>query len=194
VLAEATEAYRAALGERLLAAYALGSLAHGGFSELVSDVDLGLLVSDPLQPEDAEMIQAIADTEKRKGSALHERLSVFCGAPSTLRGEQTGGRSPALDRLDLIENVRVLSGSDDVRRALPTPNGRELDVTGAEFALDCLAGARALFMTTRAQAGGIERDLDVLRTIARERDACLAVGALVVDPGTISTGDALGAG
>lgn len=48
-------------------------------------------------------------------------------------------------------------------------------------------------MTTRAQAGGIERDLDVLRTIARERDACLAVGALVVDPGTISVGDTLGA-
>jgi hypothetical protein len=47
-------------------------------------------------------------------------------------------------------------------------------------------------MTTVAQAGG--NDLDVLRTIARERDACLAVGALVVDPGTISTGDALGAG
>jgi hypothetical protein len=95
VLAEATEAYRAALGERVLAAYALGSLAHGGFSELVSDVDLGQLVSDPLQPEDAETIQAIADTEKRKGSALHERLSVFWGTPSTLRGEQTGGRFPA---------------------------------------------------------------------------------------------------
>jgi hypothetical protein len=41
VLAEAAEAYRVALGERLLAAYALGSLAHGGFSALVSDIDLG---------------------------------------------------------------------------------------------------------------------------------------------------------
>ena len=46
-------------------------------------------------------------------------------------------------------------------------------------------------MITRAQAGGIERDLDVLRTIARERDACLAVGALVIDPGTIRVGDSL---
>jgi hypothetical protein len=46
-------------------------------------------------------------------------------------------------------------------------------------------------MTTRAQAGGIERDLDVLRTIARERDACLAVGALVIDQGTIRVGDTL---
>jgi hypothetical protein len=48
-------------------------------------------------------------------------------------------------------------------------------------------------MTTRAQAGGIERDLDVLRTIARERDARLAVGALVIDQGTIRVGDTLGA-
>jgi hypothetical protein len=31
-------------------------------------------------------------------------------------------------------------------------------------------------MTTRAQAGGVERDLDVLRTIARERAACLSAG------------------
>lgn len=46
-------------------------------------------------------------------------------------------------------------------------------------------------MTTRAQPDGIERDLDVLRTIARERDACLAIGALVLDPGSVRVGDAL---
>jgi hypothetical protein len=49
-------------------------------------------------------------------------------------------------------------------------------------------------MTTRAQAGGIERDLDVLRTIARERDACLAVGALVGRGGVVRVGDELTAG
>jgi uncharacterized protein YcbX len=49
-------------------------------------------------------------------------------------------------------------------------------------------------MTTRAQAGCIERDLDVLRTIARERGACLAVGGLVTRPGTVRAGDALQAG
>lgn len=46
-------------------------------------------------------------------------------------------------------------------------------------------------MTTRPQPDGIERDLTVLRTIARERDAKLAVGALVVRPGRVSVGDAL---
>jgi uncharacterized protein len=46
-------------------------------------------------------------------------------------------------------------------------------------------------MTTRPQPDGIDRDLTVLRTIARERDARLAVGALVIRPGRVSVGDAL---
>jgi uncharacterized protein len=46
-------------------------------------------------------------------------------------------------------------------------------------------------MTTRPQPGGIERDLQVLRTIARERDACLAVGAVVTRPGGVAVGDVL---
>jgi hypothetical protein len=140
VLAEAAEAYRIALGDRLLAAYALGSLAHGGFSALVSDVDLGLILGDPLQPADGDAIRTIAEMEKSKGSVLHERLSVFWGTPATLRGEREGGRFPALDRLDLLENGRLLVGNDDARRGLPTPSTRDLLVTGAEFALASLAG------------------------------------------------------
>ena len=66
-------------------------------------------------------------------------------------------------------------------------------ITLGEATLDVDMRLERCVMTTRAQAGGIERDLDVLRTIARERDACLAVGALVVDPGTIRVGDTLDA-
>jgi hypothetical protein len=142
VLAEAAESYRAALGERLIAAYALGSLAHGGFSPQVSDIDLGLVVSDPARPEDAETIQAIADREKAKGSPLHERISVFWGTPATLSGESDGGRFPPLDRLDLIESGRRLFGSDEARTSLPRPSTNELFITGAQFALEYLAGIR----------------------------------------------------
>jgi uncharacterized protein YcbX len=46
-------------------------------------------------------------------------------------------------------------------------------------------------MTVRPQPGGIDRDLQVLRTIARERDACLAVGAVVTQPGRVAVGDVL---
>jgi predicted nucleotidyltransferase len=124
VLLEAVDAYRAKLGDRLLAAYALGSLAHGGFSELVSDVDLGLILSDPLEPADPESIQRVAESERRKGSPLHERLSVFWGTPATLAGEREGGRFPPLDRLDLLENGRLLAGSDEARARVRRPTPR----------------------------------------------------------------------
>ena len=60
VLAQALAAYQAALGSRLVAAYALGSLAHGGFSPLVSDVDLGLILRDPLWIQHRLTIRAVA--------------------------------------------------------------------------------------------------------------------------------------
>ncbi len=44
-------------------------------------------------------------------------------------------------------------------------------------------------MTTRPQPGGIDRDVDVLKTINDARDGCLAVGALVAHPGTVRIGD-----
>ena len=50
-------------------------------------------------------------------------------------------------------------------------------------------------MVTRPQPEGvdgrIERDLDVLRAIHRERDSCLGIGATVVTPGGFAVGDEL---
>ena len=46
-------------------------------------------------------------------------------------------------------------------------------------------------MTTRPQPGGIDRRLDVLRAIRRDRDGRLAIGALVVSPGAVHLGDEL---
>ena len=139
MLNQAAGAYRAALGERLLAAYALGSLAHGGFSPLVSDIDLGLVLADPVADVDAEEIQRTADAERARRSELHRRLSVFWGTPATLSGRADGGRFPPLDRLDLLDNGRLLDG-EEARDALPRPSRAELLIAGAEFALDFLAG------------------------------------------------------
>jgi hypothetical protein len=158
VLLEAVDAYRAALGDRLLAAYALGSLAHGGFSELVSDVDLGLILSDPLQPADPAAIQRVAESERRKGSPLHERLSVFWGTPATLAGEREGGRFPPLDRLDLLESGRLLAGSDDARARVQRPSKEELVITGAEFALDHLAAVRPPSADEGGRLGSLRAD------------------------------------
>jgi predicted nucleotidyltransferase len=124
VLAEAVAAYTQALGERLVAAYALGSLAHGGFSPLVSDVDLALILADPLRPTDSVRVAAVAWFLKAKGSALHDRLSVFWGTPSSLAGRVPGGRFPPLDRLELLEHGRLLQG-EDARGGLVPPRRDE---------------------------------------------------------------------
>jgi hypothetical protein len=139
VLAEAVAAYTQVLGERLVAAYALGSLAHGGFSPLVSDVDLALILADPLRRTDSVRIAAVAWFLKAKGSPLHDRLSVFWGTPSSLTGQVSGGRFPPLDRLDLLEHGRLLQG-EDARSGLVPPRRDELLVAGALFALEYLAG------------------------------------------------------
>ena len=46
-------------------------------------------------------------------------------------------------------------------------------------------------MVTRPQPGGIGRDTGVLKTVHRERGGDLAVGATVLHPGTVRTGDAV---
>ncbi len=143
VLARAVSAYRAALSSRLIAGYALGSLAHGGFSPLVSDVDLGLILQDPLRATDRMTIRNVARSVRTGGSALDERLSVFWGTPSTLRGQRRGGRFPPLDRLDLLDHGRLLTGQD-ARSDVARPGRAELLVAGAEFALGHLGGARKL--------------------------------------------------
>ena len=135
VLARAVSAYRAALGSRLVAGYALGSLAHGGFSPLVSDVDLGLILQDPLRAADRLTIRKVARSVKAGGSTLDR--GVFWGTPATLAGQGRGGRFPPLDRLDLLDYGQLLTGPD-ARSAVARPSRAELLVAGAEFALGYL--------------------------------------------------------
>ena len=138
VLADTVRLGRRAMGSRLLAAYALGSLAHGGFSPLVSDVDVALVLADSVLLSDHELLLGVAERVRSIGSPLHRRVSIFWGTPASLTGRADGGRFPPLDRLCLVEHGRLLAGRD-VRNGLPYPSRTELVVTGAQFALDALA-------------------------------------------------------
>jgi hypothetical protein len=153
VLARAVAAFENALGSRLVAGYALGSLAHGGFSPLVSDVDLGLILRDPHRASDRLTIRRVAGAVKADGPPLSKRLSVFWGMPSTLSGQARGGRFPPLDRLDLLEYGRLLTGPD-ARDHVARPGRTDLLVAGAEFALGSLGGPRALRDRARGWARG----------------------------------------
>ena len=136
--------------QRLVAAYALGSLAHGGFSA-VSDVDLGLVLADPLGPTDAQGVQRLTELIRATLKPFADRLSVFWGSVATLTGAAEGGRFPPLDRLDLIAYGRLLTGSE-IRRELPTPTRKELVIAGAEFALSRLGTKEVVEKLKRPQA------------------------------------------
>lgn len=123
--------------DRLVAAYALGSLAHGGFSA-ASDIDVGLVLGDPLLRTDSEAVTSLVASIKASSKPFADRLSVFWGSVASLSGASQGGRFPPLDRLDLITYGRLLAGRD-VRSKLTIPTRRELVLAGAEFALWRLA-------------------------------------------------------
>ena len=90
------EHFRSQLGSSLVEVYKIGSLAHGGFSEIYSDLDLGLILSCPIPPTGMDrMIDGAKTLDDHYGS----KLSVFWGNP-----ELSWGRLPALDRLDLLDH------------------------------------------------------------------------------------------
>jgi uncharacterized protein YcbX len=55
--------------------------------------------------------------------------------------------------------------------------------------LDVVKRIGRCVMITRPQPGDIERDLDVLKVVNRERDGCLAIGARVARRGAMRVGD-----
>lgn len=137
VLAAAVELGQQMWRDRLLAAYALGSLAHGGFS-VVSDIDVAFVLDDPLLATDGDRIAELTNRIKASNKPFADRLSVFWGSALSLSGASSTGRFPPLDRLDLKKYGRLLMGRD-VRKNLPSPTQRELVVAGAELALRRLA-------------------------------------------------------
>ena len=136
VLSAALEAAKERLGANLSAAFALGSLAHGGFAPLVSDVDLAVVLGH-LDDAASAAIAGIGPVvrERHPASALAARLSVFWGDwESVRRGAGAGGRLPELDRLDLLGSGVLLYG-EDRRDGAMRPSKDSLVRQAAEFTL-----------------------------------------------------------
>ena len=95
-----------------------------------------------------------------------------------------------------IGTIRAL-GEWDIRRFRPNIvlDGDDEDaligcrVRVGSAILDVVQPVVRCVMVTRPQPGGIERNLDVLRSIQRVRGGRLGVGALVTEPGTVRMGD-----
>jgi predicted nucleotidyltransferase len=80
----------------LVEAYQLGSLAHGGFSSIYSDIDIGILLNCAAPPA---RIDTLIENAKHLDSEYGKQLSVFWGNPGC-----SWGRLPVLDRLDLLDH------------------------------------------------------------------------------------------
>ncbi len=102
-VADVARHFQSEIGPALLEAYKLGSLAHGGFSEVYSDIDVGLLLACREPP--APMTEWIAEA-KARDPEYGKKLSIFWGNP-----EFSWGRLPMIDRLDLLDHgVPLLRG------------------------------------------------------------------------------------
>lgn len=100
---EVAEHFKSTLGSQLVEAYKLGSLAHGGFSAIYSDIDVGLLLNCSEPPE--RMSDLIAEA-KTLDLEYGKKLSIFWGNP-----EFNWGRLPMIDRIDMLDHgMQLLHG------------------------------------------------------------------------------------
>lgn len=135
VVADTVEATRAVFGSEIEAIYTLGSLAHGGFAPLVSDVDVAVVLgsTSAATADRIALVQGLV--EEKASSPLSERLSVFWGDWRAVRtGEADYFRLGPVDRLDLLESGNLLLGSD-LREPSVRPSRNELVLMSADLML-----------------------------------------------------------
>jgi uncharacterized protein YcbX len=125
-------------------------------------------------PDDEDERTARWDPFSGADGAFHDNADARVTLVST-------GSLGGWDRRRFRANVVLAGeGEDDLV-------GARVRLGRAEF--DVVRRVPRCVMTTRPQAGGIGRDTAVLKTIHRERDGALAVGALVTRPGVVAVGD-----
>jgi hypothetical protein len=133
VIEAAVAAAEERLGDRLASAYAIGSLAHGGFAPAVSDVDLALLTGEPV--EDMAAIVGEIQDEVAGTWELGARLSTFHAPWAEFADPPEGARFPPIDRFDLVRYGILVVGTD-LRGAHATlPSAGEIRAHAVESAL-----------------------------------------------------------
>jgi len=117
--------YRAQLGERLIGAYLIGSLAHGGFSHRYSDIDVVLVTEDGL---DAATLTALRSLAAERDAKLGQKVSLFWSDRRFAIG-----RLPPLDRSDYIDHAIMLTERERVLPLRPTLDEIRVYLKGAPF-------------------------------------------------------------
>lgn len=123
-------------GDGCEAIYIMGSLARGGFSEVASDIDIGIILTGDLASAERKINGILSQTIAAYPS-VKNNVSVFWGSIESINGFKDAGRYPPFDRLDLIDHALLLSG-DDIRGKLLRPTKKELEIASAEFSIGYL--------------------------------------------------------
>ena len=100
------------LGPRLLGAYLIGSLAHGGFNRRYSDIDMALVIEDGLDDGDLGAMREMAIELSPEWAS---KISIFWA-----NRHFSIGRFPPLDRVDFVDHGVVLVESESVRPDRPS--------------------------------------------------------------------------
>ncbi len=153
----AAASWSARNGDRLLGAYLIGSLAHGGFSRRYSDIDLALVVEDA----DALTIEQMRSDAGAVSSELAAKLSLFW----TDRRFSTG-RFPPLDRVDYLDHAVALRERERVLPVRPSLEEIRAYLRGAPFS-GWAGSARHFAALDRLDAGESKRYLRTLLYPAR---------------------------
>lgn len=103
--------WRNVLGNELLGAYLIGSVAHAGFSWRYSDVDVALVTEAGLSPKAHDRIRSEA---AELSADWGPKVSIFWADRHF-----SVGRFPPLDRIDYLDHAIVLVERDCVRPARP---------------------------------------------------------------------------
>jgi predicted nucleotidyltransferase len=103
--------WQSTLGDRVLGIYCIGSMAHGGFSRRYSDIDVAVIVREPMAPAVLDALRADATNISAE---LAAKLSIFWTDRSF-----AVGRFPVLDRIDYLDHAVVLMERERV--APPRP-------------------------------------------------------------------------
>ena len=154
VIDAAVRSARDRLGDGLVSAYAIGSLAHGGFRAAVSDVDLALL-TDRADLDMRDLVAAVLVEVIRCRYALARRLSVF-HAPWVAFGDPpSGSRFPPIDRYDLVRYGVLVHGRDLRSTYATAPTPEQIRAQAVDSALRRVTLDQLNADLDRLSAGGV---------------------------------------
>jgi hypothetical protein len=155
VIDAAVRSARDRLGGGLWSAYAIGSLAHGGFRRAVSDVDLALLTDQQPGRDVLGIVAMVAADVRAAGHALADRLSLFHAPWVRFRDPPPDARFPPIDRYDLVHFGILVAGVDHRATYAAAPTAEEIREQAVAFALDHVTRVQLAADLRRLEEGGV---------------------------------------